>query len=140
VQSAKNSAQPLTDSHNVAVFEKTKFNLAQKEILGAPKKGSALKDDAFHKAADDFKHNAAKGRHFSYVGGDKTVVNLTQVEGEFNGYKGIFEWIVDKDGNLTHQVFIKNGEITGIPNMQSSKLKKLKKDYSDTKNGALKND
>jgi hypothetical protein len=42
-------------------------------------------------------------------------VNLTQVLGEMNGTAGRFEWIVDGSGNLTHQMFVGGGRITGVP-------------------------
>ena len=33
-----------------------------------------------------------------------------------NGGKGVFEWIVDPNGDMSHRRFIENGVITGKPN------------------------
>jgi hypothetical protein len=33
------------------------------------------------------------------------------------GQLGIFEWIVEVGGNVTHRVFIPGGKVTGIPNI-----------------------
>lgn len=57
---------------------------------------------------------ASNGQVFSLANRTGTV-NLTQVLGEMNGVSGRFEWIVDGSGNLTHQMFVPGGRITGIP-------------------------
>jgi hypothetical protein len=89
--------------------------LAAEEIRGAQAGGSALKSDPFHRAAsfavDDI---AAHGTVFPLAGRTGTA-NLTQVPGTLNGIAGRFEWIVDKAGNLTHQMFVSGGTINGIP-------------------------
>jgi hypothetical protein len=109
-------------AHNAADFERLKAQLAQEEIEGAPATGSALKSDAEHRAASFVTDTAGEGQHTTIVGGDQVPRNLTQVEGEMNGRSGIFEWIVDEKGNLTHQRFIPGGVRTGFPNQVPSRL------------------
>ena len=85
-------------------------------VRGAKPVGSALKGDAAHRAAsfvvDDI---ASKGTVFRTVGGDGVARTLVQAPGELNGVAGRFEWIVDRSGNLTHQMFVKGGSINGVP-------------------------
>lgn len=84
-------------------------------IRGAKPTGSALKSDAWHRAAsfavDDIAEN---GPVFRTVGGDGVERLLVQMSGEVNGIAGGFEWIVD-GGSLTHQMFVRGGSINGIP-------------------------
>jgi uncharacterized protein RhaS with RHS repeats len=76
--------------------------------------GSALKDDVFHRAATFARDFAVRnGKHFPLVGGDGVTRTLTQVLGRVNDVAGRFEYIVDAAGNLTHQLFIAGGRITG---------------------------
>ena len=53
---------------------------------------------------------------FTIKGGDGIYRSLYQLNGSLRGQTGIFEWIVEQNGILTHRVFIPNGKITGIPN------------------------
>jgi filamentous hemagglutinin len=41
---------------------------------------------------------------------------LQQAEGDPNGTVGVFEWILDAKGKITHERFIENGAMTGSPN------------------------
>lgn len=41
-----------------------------------------------------------------------------------DGKSGVFEWIVNAKGELTHQRFIPEGKITGTPNQVPSRLPK----------------
>jgi hypothetical protein len=79
--------------------------------------GSALKNDAFHRAAtfavDDI---PANGSVFRFISGDGVERTLIQVPGGIDGVAGRFEWIVDDFGRLTHQTFVKGGSINGVPN------------------------
>jgi filamentous hemagglutinin len=110
---------------NAALFEKQRAAYAAQEIKEAKPVGSALKDDALHRAAsyviDQIPEN---GRLFTIKGNDGQSYNLTQMTGTVNGASGIFEWIVNSKGELTHQRFIPEGKITGKPNQIPSKLPK----------------
>jgi len=84
-------------------------------IRSATPVGSALKSDAFHRAAvfgvDDVVANGSVYRH---IGGDGVERTLIQVPAEVNGITGRFEYVVDDALNLTHQEFIKGGTINGL--------------------------
>jgi RHS repeat-associated protein len=85
-------------------------------LLNARPVGSALKEDAAHRAASFARADAAAhGTHFPLTGGDGVTRTLTQMSGEFNGTSGRWEYIVDSSGNLTHQRFVA-GPVNGIPN------------------------
>ncbi|XHX77654.1 MAG: DUF4157 domain-containing protein [Stenomitos frigidus ULC029] len=121
-------------AHNAAEFEKFKARLAAEELEGAPAKGSALKPDSEHRAASWVTDTVAEeGKHFSIKGGDGKTKNLTQLEGNMNGQDGVFEYIVDEKGDLTHQRFIPKGRPNGIANQNPKKLDKwdYKKDVDE---------
>jgi hypothetical protein len=104
------------EATNIVDFERLRATLAVEEIQGAKVIGSAMKADVQHRATSFALDAAAKdGRVFALKGGDGVTRNLLQVEGELDDVKGIFEWIVGPEG-LTHQRFIKGGQITGLPN------------------------
>jgi hypothetical protein len=72
--------------------------------------GSGLKSDVFHRATswvvDD---PAAVGS--DVVGGDGQAVRSFTLPGQVNGLNGIFNWIVDSNGEspvVTHQLFLPN--------------------------------
>ena len=90
--------------------------MAADELAGAPSVGSALKSDPMHLAPGFVKDLAAEGQHFTIRGYDGVQRNLVQTLGEVNGEGGVFEWIVDNNGVLTHQRFIPGGSVTGFPN------------------------
>ncbi|MFJ8543496.1 RHS repeat-associated core domain-containing protein [Streptomyces sp. NPDC093586] len=85
-----------------------------------PRWGSGHKRDAVHRAADfAIDDVASKGTVFERVGGDKRPFTIVQVPGGMNGKTGRFEWIIEeRSGHLvvSHQRFVKNGTINGIPN------------------------
>jgi hypothetical protein len=56
---------------------------------------------------------AEEGRVFPSRGDDGKWTNLTQMPGGLNGKSGIYEYVVDEKGNLTHQKFIEGGSVTG---------------------------
>jgi len=74
--------------------------------------GSALKSDAYHRAATYMRAEAAtRGAHFRLPGGS----TLTQIPGGLNGANGRYDYIVDQAGRLTHQFFVPGGTINGTP-------------------------
>jgi len=88
-------------------------------VLENIRTGHALKPDlyhAFNNIIDNFARDAQK---FALMGKDGFLKTLYQIEGSFDGVPGIFEWIVDSrpDHGVTHRFFIKNGKITGKPNI-----------------------
>ena len=84
-------------------------------LKSAERVGSGLKDDKWHRAAtwavDDVAEN---GKVFPLVGGDGVRRVLVQSPGEVNGIPGRFEWILDAS-KVTHQMFVRNGSIGGVP-------------------------
>ncbi|WP_349681644.1 DUF637 domain-containing protein [Pseudomonas sp. UBA6562] len=110
---------------NAALFEKLRAGYSAQEIKNAQPIGSALKDDPLHRAPSYVTEQIPeKGRFFTIRGGDGKTYNLTQMEGEVDGKLGIFEWLVNSKGELTHQRFIPAGRITGTPNQVPSRLPK----------------
>ena len=110
-------AAPVVEgvASDARLFELYKAELAAQEIEGAQAVGSALKSDPFHRAASFAVGDISAGGRVFTIGGRTGSANLTQVLGELNGTAGRFEWIVDAQGNLTHQMFVRGGGITGIP-------------------------
>jgi RHS repeat-associated protein len=87
-------------------------------LLNATPVQKALKDDAMHRSATFMREEAAtSGTHFPITGGDGIQRTLTQISGKLNEQAGRFEYIVEKSGNLTHQRFVPNGTINGVPNV-----------------------
>jgi len=63
-----------------------------------------------------------EGKVFTIKGGDGIERKLLQAEGAFNNKEGIFEYIYDNKGNVTHQRFIEGGSVTGTPNQRPPKV------------------
>ncbi|MEO3943964.1 RHS repeat-associated core domain-containing protein [Gorillibacterium sp. CAU 1737] len=87
-------------------------------VLDSVRTGSALKLDAQHAFNNIIDNYASSAQKFNLVGGDKVTRELYQIEGSFNGKKGVFEWIVDPDPlkGVTHRRFIGDVGVTGKPN------------------------
>ncbi|MFD1901150.1 hypothetical protein GQR36_16120 [Enterococcus termitis] len=58
---------------------------------------------------------------FPLVGGDGINRRFFQIEGSHNGKTGVFEWIVEPNGNVSHRRFIDGGVLTGKPNQVPKK-------------------
>ncbi len=93
---------------------------AARLIVIAERKGHAIdmkKADDFHRAGlfldEDY---LSKGTVFNNDGGTGI---LLQVEGELNNKKGIFEYVVEADGKVSHQFFVEGGTITGKTNSKA---------------------
>jgi len=86
-------------------------------ITNAERIGSATKADLYHRAASYLTtEQLAMGQTFNIVGADKASYTLLQVAGELNGKSGVFEYIMNSSGEVTHQLFKIGGIINGIPN------------------------
>lgn len=104
-------------AESALLAERFRASLSAQELATASRVGSGLKADSLHRAGSFVVDDVAQsGRVFALRGGDGVQRTLTQVEGTVNGQRGVFEWIVDPAGSVTHQRFIPDGRITGSPN------------------------
>lgn len=62
------------------------------------------------------KSNLRLAEHIVFAGGDNKSYTLLQTKGQLDGVNGIFEYIINDAGQVTHQRFIKDGIYTGFPN------------------------
>ena len=62
----------------------------------------------------------ASGRTYSFTNNDGKSYTLLQTKGQLNGADGIYEYITNGKGEVTHQIFIKDGGYTGFPNQKVS--------------------
>lgn len=99
-------------------------------VVDSKRIGSALKKDPYHAFSNIIDNHAQHAKAFNLIDhATKTNQGLTktlyQIEGSLNGVDGIFEWIVENYTNqnsvVSHRYFIKNGKVTGIPNLHTWK-------------------
>ncbi len=88
------------------------------DLSKADRVGSAMKDDIMHRSATFGTKLNSELHNFSCVGKDGKNYTLYQRKGIMNEKPGIFEYVQNEDGKITHQRFIKNGLITGTPNQK----------------------
>ena len=110
-------------ANDIIQYERLKSQYAAEEILNADRVGSALlKDDPGHRAASYLsKEQLANGRTCSYRGGDNRIYTLLQTKGQLDDVDGIYEYIINDNGQVTHQRFIQGGKYTGFPNQKVPK-------------------
>ena len=135
IAAEKRMAEVLADvgekevSNNIIHYmdpEKRILKVVDNKVLRNIRSGSALKPDAHHAFPDIIDNYIENAESFDLMGDDGTMRPLYQVEGSLNGEPGIFEWIVDPNPKkgVTHRMFIKNGKITGKPNIRNHKKNK----------------
>ncbi|HFB7384952.1 TPA: MafB family polymorphic toxin, partial [Neisseria gonorrhoeae] len=107
-------------SEDFAVASQARYTPQTAEnIIAADRIGSGLKADTSHRTASFLsQEQLGAGRTFSITGGDGIQRTLLQTKGSLNGQSGIYEYILDSNNKVTHQRFIKGGEITGQPNQR----------------------
>lgn len=93
-----------------------------KPVWGRDEKGKPFIDKEFphvskeHGFSDVVDNYSRFAQKFPLVGGDDVKRELYQIKGSNNGGKGVFEWIIEPNGDMSHRRFIENGVITGKPN------------------------
>jgi hypothetical protein len=78
--------------------------------------GKGLKPDGYHRVSSFGCNDPKTFNKFNITGRDGNPYTLYQRSAEVNGKKGIFEYIVNNKGEITHQLFKRNGIVNGVPN------------------------
>jgi|GEM_PF-1921511 len=110
---------PILDGKRVGKGKKID---EEKPVWGRDEKGKPFIEKEFpqiskeHGFSDVIDNYSRFAQEFPLVGGDEVKRKLFQISGSNNGKKGIFEWIVEPNGDVSHRRFIEKGVITGKPN------------------------
>ena len=92
------------------------------DILNGERIGSGLKENSTHRAASYLSEEQLRSGHVYYVTGkDGNTYTLLQTKGQFNGVDGVFEYLINDAGQVTHQRFIAGGGYTGFTNQHPPK-------------------
>lgn len=92
-------------------------NKVAEQIAKADRIGSAQQTNIYHRAGSYLTQEQLKlGQTFPITGNDGASYTLLQVAGEVNGKSGVFEYIVNSAGQVTHQLFKAGGTVNGIIN------------------------
>lgn len=79
-------------------------------------------DDPTHRAASYLsKEQLASGRTYGFIGSDNESYTLLQTKAQLDGVDGIFEYVINDLGQVTHQRFVKGGIYTEFPNQIAPK-------------------
>ncbi|MEX0362923.1 MAG: RHS repeat domain-containing protein, partial [Allomuricauda sp.] len=107
---ARNTTNRIDNPYRLVKYKKVDPNSS------AGHKSLDIKDSNhyFSNIVDNYMSQASK---WTIKGTDGVHRSLYQLKGSLRGQNGIFEWIVESGGNVTHRVFIPNGKLTGIPNV-----------------------
>ncbi len=86
-------------------------------IANGDRVGSGLQTDPFHSAPTwaNPADVAANGQEFTITGGDGVARTLVQSPATVNDIAGRFEWIINPNGTISHQLFVPGGGINGAP-------------------------
>lgn len=93
-----------------------------KPVWGKDPKGKPVIEKEFPQVAkehgfpDIIDNYPTATNEYPLVGGDGIDRKFFQLEGRNNGKSGVFEWIVEPNGDISHRRFIDGGVLTGKPN------------------------
>ena len=92
------------------------------DILNGERIGSGLQDNATHRAASFLSEEHLRSGHvYCVIGKDGNTYTLLQTKGQLNGVDGVFEYLINDAGQVTHQRFIAGGGYTGFTNQHPPK-------------------
>ena len=92
--------------------------MLEQKLAKAERIGSAQKEDSLHRSATFGTQGSTTIHEFKFVGGDNKNYTLYQREATMNNVPGVFEYLQNESGQITHQRFIENGKVTGTPNQK----------------------
>lgn len=93
-----------------------------KPVWGKDSKGRPVIEKEFPQVAkehgfpDIIDNYPTSANEYPLIGGDGIDRKFFQLEGSNNAKNGVFEWIVEPNGDISHRRFIDGGVLTGKPN------------------------